>query len=87
MNVIDTVGGSIGCAGSGVSTDGIAERIGDGALGEAGDGDDVAGFGLLERRALDAAEGEDLGDAAVLDQLAVAAQHLDGLVRLDRCRR
>ena len=86
MNDIDTVGGSIGCATSGVSTRGIAEGIGDGALGEAGDGDDVAGFGFFERRALDAAEGEDLGDAPVLDQLAVAAQHLHGLVRLDRAR-
>ena len=65
MNDIDTVGGSIGCATSGVSTRGIAEGVGDGALGEAGDGDDVAGFGFLERRALDAAEGEDLGDAAL----------------------
>ena len=64
MNDIDTVGGSIGCAGSGVSTRGIAEGVGDGALGQAGDGDDVAGFGLLDRRALEAAEGEDLGDAA-----------------------
>ena len=41
-------------------------------LVQAGDGDDVAGFGLLERRALEAAEGEHLGDAAALDQLAVA---------------
>jgi hypothetical protein len=33
---------------------GIAEGVGDRALGEARDGDDVAGFGFLERRALDA---------------------------------
>ena len=46
----------------------IAEGVGDGALGEAGDGDDVAGFGFLDRRALEAAEGEDLGDAAGLDR-------------------
>ena len=66
---------------------GIAEGVGDGALGEAGNGDDVAGFGLFQRRALDAAEGEDLGDAPGLDQLAVGAEHLHRLVRLDRCRR
>ncbi|MGY4347422.1 hypothetical protein ACVWXM_003889 [Bradyrhizobium sp. GM7.3] len=62
----------------------IAEGVGDGALGQAGDGDDVACLGFVERSALDAAEGEDLGDAALLDRLAVGAQHLHGLVRLDR---
>ena len=61
-----------------------AERVGDGALGQAGDGDDVARLGVVDRLALDAAEGEDLRDAAVLDQLAVAVENLDGLVRLDR---
>ena len=72
MNDIDTVGGSIGCAWQRRLDGGIAEGVGDGALGQARDGDDVAGFGFFERRALDAAEGEDLGDAAALDQLAVA---------------
>ena len=83
MNDIDTVGGSIGCAFKGASTERIAEGIGDGALGKAGNGDNVAGFGFLQRRALDAAESDDLGDPPGLDQLAVAAQDLDGLVRLD----
>ena len=32
--------------------------------------------------ALEAAEGEHLGDAALLDQLAIAVEHLDRLVRL-----
>ena len=45
----------------------IAERVGDGALGQAGDGDDVAGLRLVDRLALEAAEGEDLGDAAGFD--------------------
>ena len=40
--------------------------------------DDVAGFGLLHGGALDAAESQHLGDAAGLDQLAVAVEHLDG---------
>ena len=49
----------------------IAEGVGDGALRQAGDGDDVARLGLVDRLALEAAEGEDLGDAAGLDQRAV----------------
>ena len=49
MNDIDTVGGSIGCAWIGVSTVGIAERVGDGAFRQARDGDDVAGFGQFDR--------------------------------------
>ena len=77
MKDMVTVGGSIGCACSGSVTDGIAERVGDGALGQAGDGDDVARLRLVDRLALEAAEGEDLGDAAGLDQRAVMGEHLD----------
>ena len=62
-----TVGGSIGWAGSGSVVLGRAEGVGDGALREAGDGDDVAGLAVVDRLALQAAEGQDLGDAAVLD--------------------
>ena len=53
-------------------------------FGQAGDGDDVAGMRFVDRLALEAAEGEDLGDAAGFDQRAVVVQHLDGLVRLHR---
>ena len=67
------VEGSIGWAGIGVCHRWLAERVGDGGLGEARDRDDVAGFGLVDRLPLEAAEGQDLGDAALLDQLAVAA--------------
>ena len=42
-----------------------AERVGDVDLFQAGDGDDVAGIRLVDRLTLDAAEGEDLGDAAL----------------------
>ena len=66
---------------------GIAERIGDGALGQARDGDDVAGFGQFHRLALEAAEGQDLGDAAGFDNLAVARHHLHRLVRSHRTGR
>ena len=59
--VMARVGGSIGCGGERRLDHGIAERVGDGGLGQAGDGDDVAGLGLLDRHALDAAEGEQLG--------------------------
>ncbi|EGE56060.1 hypothetical protein RHECNPAF_750018 [Rhizobium etli CNPAF512] len=65
----------------------ITEGIGDRALGEAGDRDDVARMRLFDRLALDAAEGEDLGNAALFDQLTVLAENLDGLVRLDRTGR
>ena len=66
---------------------GGGDRVGDGRLGQPGNRDDVAGDALLDRLALEAAEGEHLGDAALLDQLAVARQGLDGLVRPDRARR
>ena len=82
--VIDRVGGSIGCACSGSTSSGRAQRVGDVELLQAGDGDDVAGVRLVDRRALDAAEGEDLRDAALLDELAVAVEHLDRRVGLDR---
>ena len=71
MKVIDTVGGSIGWACERLGHLERAERVGDRALRQPGDGDDVAGLGLLDRLALDAAEGEDLGDAALLDDVAV----------------
>ncbi len=62
----------------------LAQRVGDVEFLEPGDGDDVAGLGLLDRRALDAAEGEDLRHAALLDDLARAVEHLNGLVGLHR---
>jgi hypothetical protein len=63
---------------------GIAEGVGDRALGEARDGDDVAGFGFIQRRALDAAEGEDLGDTPCSMVLPSAPSTFTLLVRLDR---
>ena len=44
-------------AGSGAVSSGCADGVGDGGLAEAGDGDDVAGFRLLHRDAVQAAEG------------------------------
>ena len=44
--VIASVGGSIGCAGSGVSTDGSQIVMATVAFGSAGERDDVAGFRL-----------------------------------------
>ena len=49
---------------------------GDRGLGQPGDGDDVAGLGLLDRLPLEAAEGEELGQPRGLDDGAVAAQRL-----------
>ena len=65
--VMARVGGSIGVGGSAVDHFGRADRVGDGGLGEAGDGDDVAGLGLLDRPALEAAEGQQLGEPRLLD--------------------
>ncbi len=64
-NVIASVGGSIGCAAIGVSIDRIADCHRHGGVGQAGQRDNVAGFGFLNRHALDAAERQYLGDAAV----------------------
>ena len=47
------------------------------AVFQAGDGDDVAGFGALHRHPRQAAEGQQLGDAGLLDDFAVAVQRLD----------
>ena len=55
-----------------------AQGVGHGGLGHARDGDDVAGLGAVDRLALQAAEGQHLGDAALFQNLAVARQGLDG---------
>ena len=72
-NVMASVGGSIGWARNGVSTAGSHSVSATVACGDAGDGDDVAGLGELDAGALQAAEGQHLGDARGLDQRAVAA--------------
>ena len=53
--------------------DGIRHR----GLGQAGDGDDVARRGLLDRHALQPAEGEQLGQTRLLDDPPVLAERLD----------
>ena len=58
-----------------------AERVGHGRLGEARDGHDVARFGVVDGLALQAAEGQHLGDPAALDLLAVDAEGVDGQAR------
>ncbi len=64
----------------------VAERVGDVELLQAGDGDDVARDRFVDRRALDAAEGQDFRYAPLLDQIAVAVEHFDRRVGLDRAR-
>ena len=44
------VGGSIGCAGSAAVTREVGDGVGDRGLGHAGEADDVAGLGLVDRR-------------------------------------
>ena len=56
-------------------------------LGKARDRDDVAGEALLDRRALQAAEGQHLGDPAFLDHRAVTVEHFYRLVRFDAARK
>src|SRR5262249_56513566 len=63
-----------------------ADRVRHGCLGEPGNRNDVAGRRLLDAGALEAAEGEHLGHAAVLDELSVAIEYLDDLVGPDRAR-
>ena len=53
-----------------------ADGVRDGGLGQAGDGDDVAGLGLLHRHAVQAAEGQQLGQPAGFHHVAVRTQHL-----------
>ena len=67
MNDMVTVGGSMGWAWIGMSFSGAREGVGHRALHEARDGHDVARLADLDRLALEAAEGEDLGHAAGLD--------------------
>ena len=67
-NDMATVGGSIGWACSGSVTSSAQKVSATVALGQARDGDDVARLAELDRLALDAAEGEDLGDAPLLDE-------------------
>ena len=65
---------------------GLGDGVGDGRLGQAGNGDDVARFGLLDRDALEPAEGHDLGGAAFLDDIAVVVERLDRHVDGRACR-
>ena len=62
-----SVGGSIGLAGIGVSTSMSHSVSATVAFVRPGDGDDVAGFGALDRHAREAAEGQQLGRARALD--------------------
>ena len=55
----------------------VADRVGHGRLRHAGEGDDVAGDGLVDRLLAEAAEGEDLRHAERLDPLSLAAERLD----------
>ena len=56
---------------------GIAQRVGDRGGFQTGNGDDVARLGALHRHPRQAAKRQQLGDAGLFDDLAVAVQHLD----------
>jgi hypothetical protein len=84
--VIASVGGSIGWAGSGCVTSGaqiVCDTVASGrpaiATMSPADASSTAG-------AVEAAEGEHLGEATLLDQATGTVEHLDGLVGFDRAR-
>ena len=65
----------------------VNERVGNVRLGKAGERDNVARNANINRLALEAAESQHFRHPALLDQLAIARQHLHRLVRLHRARR
>src|SRR4029078_10327888 len=69
--------------GNGHGRGGHGDGVGNGRLHQAGDGDDVAGFGALDGDAIQALEGEQLGGAAFLNEVAVDIYRLDRGVDLD----
>ena len=64
----------------------IADGVGHGRLGEASQGDDVAGQGIIDRLTLQAAKGEDLADPATLHLGPVAGQGPDCHPRREAAR-
>ena len=64
--IIDTVGSSMAIGGIAHRVLGIGDRLADGDVLDAGEADDVAGGGLLDLDALQAVEGEQLGDLRLL---------------------
>src|SRR4029078_9491099 len=61
-----------------------ADGVRNGGVGQAGDGNDVPGGGLVETDALEPAKGEHFRHPALLDQLAGVVEHLDRLGWRDR---
>ena len=61
----------------------VGDGVGNGGVDQARDGDDVARLGALDGHALEPAEGEDLGRAAFLDELAVRVERLDRHVHVE----
>ena len=53
------------------------------SLGQTRNGDDIARESLIDGGALQTAKGQHLGDAAYLDQTAVAVEHFDVLIGFD----
>jgi hypothetical protein len=77
--VMEMVGGSIGWA-AGLADGRIADGVGHGRLGHAGKRDDVTCFALLDRHALQTAEGQHLRHAAGLDRLPSRLRALIGIL-------
>ena len=70
-NVMASVGGSMGCAGSGMTHFRRADGVRHGCFRQPGNGDDIAGGSVLDAGPIEPAKGQHLGHAALLDQLAI----------------
>ena len=78
--IIDTVGSSTSMCGIGIAIVGIGDGLADGDVFDAGEADDVAGGGFFDLDALQALEGEQLGDPRLL-RLAIELQTTTGSLR------
>ena len=83
-NVIDSVGGSIGWAVSGSTSSRLQRVSATLNFSRPATATMSPAIGLLDRRALDAAKGEDSRHPALLDRVPVAVEHLGGRVGPDR---
>ena len=83
--VIDRLGSSMVMTGSGPGVVGVGQRLADGDLGDAGDGDDLARPGLVGRHPVERLGHVQLGDLGV-DDRAVGPAPGDQLVLADRAR-
>ena len=69
------------CGFDGLAHRDVGDGIGDGRSGQPGQGDDIAGAGMVQGHPLQTTERQDLGDPRLFQHLAVAGHRLDRHVR------